>query len=117
MVPRRPESPLAYVNEQIPDGIPRFNQGRIPVIVRLVHRQFGEEYRPAVAIRWTTTHVKITIENTDPDTSRPREKLALLREPLLYAPVHWADQAVEIRFPAARQRSATRLARDGRGAR
>ncbi|WP_035812053.1 hypothetical protein [Jiangella gansuensis] len=52
-----------YANEEMPpQGVPPRNQGHIPVIVRLINEANGVHYRPAVAIRWTQTHVMVKIE-------------------------------------------------------
>lgn len=50
------------LNQETPHGhVPLRPMGRIPVIARLVTAD-GTELRPAVAIRWTRTHVMVCVE-------------------------------------------------------
>jgi hypothetical protein len=44
-MPTRPTT--GYQNEEIPDSIPRQNQGSYPVVVRLIDGELGEHFRPA----------------------------------------------------------------------
>ncbi|PSL08162.1 hypothetical protein CLV30_101129 [Haloactinopolyspora alba] len=65
-----------YHNEEMPDRIPKQNQGRIPVIARLVDDENGVHYRPAEARRWTSTHVMVDVHHTG---ALGRDRLAWLR--------------------------------------
>lgn len=53
-----------YANEDVPARIPPKNMGAIPVIARLVDPH-GDEYWPAVARKWTKTHVWVTFGEDD----------------------------------------------------
>lgn len=49
----------AVVNGERPPDVPVKPQGNVPVIVHLVWSDGAEEWRPARAIRWTSTHVMV----------------------------------------------------------
>jgi hypothetical protein len=55
------------LNSEIPKDVPLRPMGSIPVIARLVLAD-REEWRPAVAIRWTPTHVMVRVEEHRPGT-------------------------------------------------
>lgn len=57
--------------EQPLSGIPLRPMGSIPVLARLVEVDATERWIPAVANRWTSTHVLVTWRE-DPD--KPREE-------------------------------------------
>ena len=81
-MPTRPTT--GYQNEEIPDSIPRQNQGSYPVVVRLVDDEHGVHYRAAEARRWTKTHVMVGILDREPETDRRRDRLAWLRAEDVY---------------------------------
>lgn len=46
-------------NREQPARVPTAPMGDVPVIVRVVWSDGGEEWRPARAVRWTRTHVMV----------------------------------------------------------
>lgn len=55
-----------YMNEDLPKDIPVKLPGpSYSVIVRLVLLDGDEEYRPARAVRWSSTHVMIKLQERD----------------------------------------------------
>ena len=81
-MPTRPTT--GYQNEEIPDSIPRQNQGSYPVVVRLVDDEYGVHYRAAEARRWTKTHVMVGILDREDETDRRRDRLAWPRAEDVY---------------------------------
>lgn len=79
-MPRKVEHD-AFDNEEMPDSIPRQNQGEISVIVRLVDEEHGSHYRAAEARRWTKTHVMVALLRA---AYQDRDKLVWLRAEDVY---------------------------------
>lgn len=75
------------ISAEIPAHVPVKPQGSILVIVRVVWNDGVEEWRPARAIRWTTTHVMV-IWLEDPDNPRS-ERCEWLRAGDVARSVSW----------------------------
>jgi hypothetical protein len=69
-VGRVPERMVA--NRDLPVRIPSRPSGDVPVIVRVVWSDGREEWRPARAVRWTSSHVMVAWrdDEADPRTER-----------------------------------------------
>lgn len=58
-------------NRDLPTSVPVRPQGNVPVIVRVVWSDGMEEWRPARAVRWTSTHVMVAWRD---DEANPRSE-------------------------------------------
>ena len=56
----RPKYP-SYDNEDIPEEIPPRDNCHMLVMIRVVDDELGVHYLPAVARKWTPTHVMVSI--------------------------------------------------------
>lgn len=79
--------PRAVVNGDRPPDPPVKPQGNVPVIVHLVWSDGCEEWRPARAIRWTSTHVMVGWG--DEAAERGREHWTWLRAQDVMRSVRW----------------------------
>jgi len=59
-------------NRELPENPPLRQQGDVPVIVRVVWADGADEWRPARAVRWTSTHVMVAWrdDHADPRSER-----------------------------------------------
>jgi hypothetical protein len=74
-------------NREQPAGVPVKPMGSIDVIVHVVWSDGGEEWRPARAIRWTSTHVMVGWRE-DRD-GRPEDRWEWLRAQDVMRSVNW----------------------------
>jgi hypothetical protein len=61
-------------NRDLPAAIPTRPSGDVPVIVRVVWSDGDEEWRPARAVRWTSTHVMVAWRDEDGDPRSERHE-------------------------------------------
>jgi len=61
-------------NREIPEHVPLRPTGDVPVIVRVVWTDGSEEWRPARAVRWTSTHVMVAWRDDERDPRSERHE-------------------------------------------
>ncbi|GIG21139.1 hypothetical protein Cch01nite_18630 [Cellulomonas chitinilytica] len=66
--------PRSVANREVPEKVPLRPQGNEPVIVRVVWSDGSEEWRPARAVRWTTTHVMVAWRDSHSDPYSERHE-------------------------------------------
>lgn len=93
----------AYRNQHPPQPTPPvLAPKRIPVIARLVLDDYSEECYPAIALRWTATHVMVSIQ-ADPGNPDSTFYVWLLAEDIarvLRTPHHHRRQMWPARLPS-----------------
>ncbi|NLE71756.1 MAG: hypothetical protein GX609_06620 [Actinomycetales bacterium] len=77
------------VNAERPATVPVKPMGSVPVIVHVVWSDGAEEWRPARAIRWTSTHVMVGWPEGDGRAERHDERWEWLRAQDVMRSVRW----------------------------
>ena len=66
--------PRSVANREVPESAPVRPQGDVPVIARVVWSDGSEEWRPARAVRWTSTHVMVAWRDSPKDPYSERHE-------------------------------------------
>jgi hypothetical protein len=69
-----PPSERLVANREIPEHVPLRPTGDVPVIVRVVWTDGTEEWRPARAVRWTSSHVMVAWRDDERDPRSERHE-------------------------------------------